>query len=170
MLKLRLLPFLSLVLPLLARADVTTYVSLCNSNNSATVNYAVHTNDIISYTGGNSSVVKGFTPSSGPGGITMQQYQPAIIYTGLTNLQVSISSGTLAYATFSITTPALPANVQTNGYLPADCVMIPTSASGNCNVILESSADLLNWTAASPGLYGPGSATNRFFRVRINCQ
>jgi hypothetical protein len=47
---------------------------------------------------------------------------------------------------------------------PASTVVIPTDANGNVEIILESSTDLVNWTAASPGEYS--SATqNRFFRV-----
>ena len=48
---------------------------------------------------------------------------------------------------------------------PVNTVVIPTDANGNVEIILESSTDLVNWTAASPGEYS--SATqNRFFRVR----
>ena len=48
---------------------------------------------------------------------------------------------------------------------PSTAVVIPTDATGPVNIILESSADLVNWTAALPGTYGT-STTNRFFRVR----
>jgi hypothetical protein len=51
-------------------------------------------------------------------------------------------------------------------YVPADAIVIPASATGNVQIILESSPDLVNWTAANPGIYGPSEATNRFFRVR----
>jgi hypothetical protein len=79
--------------------------------------------------------------------------------TGITNIQVSTG-----WATFQITTPAA-ANVISN-YVPADAIVIPASATGNVQIILESSPDLMNWTAASPGTYGASDGTNRFFRVR----
>jgi hypothetical protein len=50
-------------------------------------------------------------------------------------------------------------------FLPSNAVVIPADSGGQVNIILESSADLVNWTAALPGLYGT-STTNRFFRVR----
>jgi len=81
------------------------------------------------------------------------------IFTGLTNIAVSWAS-----ATIKIETPTA-ANVISN-YVPADAIVIPASASGNVQIILESSPDLVNWTAASPGTYGASAGTNRFFRVR----
>lgn len=49
--------------------------------------------------------------------------------------------------------------------LPSNSVVIPTDATGNVEIILESSEDLVSWTAASPGTYG-SSTKKRFFRVR----
>lgn len=64
-------------------------------------------------------------------------------------------------ATFELTrmeeTPAL---------LPVNTVVLPTDATGDMQVILESSADLVNWTPALPGPCS--SATEqRFFRLRV---
>jgi hypothetical protein len=81
------------------------------------------------------------------------------IFTGLTSISINWAS-----ATFKIETPAA-ANVISN-YVPADAIVIPASATGNVQIILESSPDLVNWTAASPGTYGASAGTNRFFRVR----
>jgi hypothetical protein len=89
--------------------------------------------------------------------------------------QIRLGSGSDFYpsnptwATFKIETPCQLVNVASN-YVPADCVVIPTSATGNVQIILESSSDLVNWTAAMPGTYGVSSATNRFFRVRAVAQ
>jgi hypothetical protein len=58
-----------------------------------------------------------------------------------------------------------PSGVVSN-YIPADAIVIPASVNGNVQIILESSPDLVNWTAASPGTYGASAGTNRFFRVR----
>jgi hypothetical protein len=55
-----------------------------------------------------------------------------------------------------------------SNYVPADAIVIPASATGNVQIILESSPDLVNWTAASPGTYGASAGTNRFFRVRAS--
>lgn len=52
-----------------------------------------------------------------------------------------------------------------NQIMPSTAVVIPADAGGPVKIILESSTDLLNWTAALPGTYGT-STTNRFFRVR----
>jgi hypothetical protein len=43
--------------------------------------------------------------------------------------------------------------------------VIPENATTNVRVILEQSTDLINWTAASPGVFPPSTA-KRFFRVR----
>ncbi len=52
-----------------------------------------------------------------------------------------------------------------NNFIPNNTVVIPTDATGTVNVILESSEDLVSWTAADPGTYG-STTSKRFFRVR----
>jgi len=47
----------------------------------------------------------------------------------------------------------------------SNAVVIPADAAGPVNILLESSTDLVTWTAASPGTYG-SSTVRRFFRVR----
>lgn len=49
--------------------------------------------------------------------------------------------------------------------IPTNSVVIPTDAAGPVEIILESSEDLITWTAATPGTYGSSTA-KRFFRVR----
>lgn len=44
-------------------------------------------------------------------------------------------------------------------------VVIPEDSAGPVNIVMESSTDLVNWTAANPGTYGSSTA-RRFFRVR----
>jgi hypothetical protein len=86
-------------------------------------------------------------------------------FTGLTNIAVSSGAGGYpAVATFQITTPA--SAIVVSNYVPADAIVIPASATGSVQIILESSPDLVNWTAANPGIYGASAGTNRFFRVR----
>ena len=53
--------------------------------------------------------------------------------------------------------------------LPSNSVVIPTDATGDVEIILESSEDLVNWTSADPGTYG-SSTDKRFFRVRAVAQ
>lgn len=50
-------------------------------------------------------------------------------------------------------------------FTPSSSVVIPNDNGGPVTIILESSTDLINWTAANPGTYGTTSS-NRFFRVR----
>lgn len=64
-----------------------------------------------------------------------------------------------------IITLRLRDNVSSTTTIPTSAVVIPTDATGPVNVILESSTDLVTWTAANPGTYG-ASTTKRFFRVR----
>lgn len=88
-------------------------------------------------------------------------------FTGLTNITVTQNPGTFpapAVATFQITTPATTTVI--SNYVPADAIVIPASATGSVQIILESSPDLVNWTAAEPRTYGASAGTNRFFRVR----
>jgi hypothetical protein len=48
---------------------------------------------------------------------------------------------------------------------PSTAVVIPADQAGPVQIILESSTDLITWTAALPGSYGT-STEKRFFRVR----
>ncbi len=65
-----------------------------------------------------------------------------------------------AIATFEVTRPASPS------VTPSNAAVIPVDANGTFTVILESSTDLITWTAANPGDYS-GNTVKRFFRTRI---
>jgi hypothetical protein len=157
-----------------ATAQTSQYATLC-STNSASLNYSVQTSQIVSLAGydwndrptvtGNLSdgTLINLNPYFSQNGNFVVASQIPQTFTGLTNITVN-GFGSPSWATFQITTPA-SANVVSN-YVPADAIVIPASATGNVQIILESSTDLVNWTAASPGTYGASSATNRFFRVR----
>jgi hypothetical protein len=54
---------------------------------------------------------------------------------------------------------------QSQCFTPSTAVVIPADSNGPVNIILESSTDLITWTAALPGTYGT-STQKRFFRVR----
>ena len=173
--------------PFKATAQTVQYVTLSNSNN-VPVSFPVQTNQIISLVGfdwgdGGGITIAGNLSNGNqinlsPVGQAFYTYGNASIsfggsaqiqhiITGLTNIMItglSVGGQPVCWATFQITTPA-SANVVSN-YVPADAIVIPSSATGNVQIILESSSDLVNWTAANPGTYGASSATNRFFRVR----
>lgn len=53
--------------------------------------------------------------------------------------------------------------------IPSMSVVIPADATGPVQIMLESSTDLITWTAANPGTYG-SSTSKRFFRVRAVAQ
>jgi hypothetical protein len=146
-------------------AQTVQYVTIVATNfNGGTASYLpLQTNQIVSWVG-NASSVNVFM--NFPSGATVPFLTTSGTFTGLTNIIVSqAGNGAIpAVATFQITTPS-SANVVSN-YVPADAIVIPASATGNVQIILESSPDLVNWTAASPGTYGASAGTNRFFRVR----
>ena len=50
-------------------------------------------------------------------------------------------------------------------FVPSNAVVIPNDSGGPVQIILESSSDLVTWTAATPGSYG-AETDKRFFRVR----
>jgi len=76
---------------------------------------------------------------------------------------ITLTAGTFAsylsaFCTIELSTPA-------DSFLPTGAVVIPADSGGPVNIILESSADLINWYPSLPGAYG-ANYTNRFFRVR----
>jgi hypothetical protein len=159
-----------------AAAQTPQYVTLIDNTNA--VYYQVQTNQVISVVGYDridKPQLLGYPTAGAPIPLTVFSTAYASnstaldasipqVVTGLTSIAVT----TAGWATFQITTPGCTTLV--NGYVPADAVVIPSSATGNVQIILESSPDLVNWTAANPGIYGASSATNRFFRVRAVMQ
>jgi hypothetical protein len=162
-------------------SNATLYVNY----DSPSVSYALQTNQTVSLVGfdwydadlstGTSLVgqcANGIQLRLLPANGDIGPFANQAIVTGLTNLAFSLISPASGqppvWATFKITTPPCT-NASTlviSNYVPADAIVIPASTTGNVQIILESSPDLVNWTAASPGIYGPSAATNRFFRVR----
>jgi len=154
-----------------ATAQTTQYVTLSTGNS-----LQIQTNQLVSVIGYDwvyRPSINGFllngnqiflTPCSFLGGsYAATSAQIPQIATGMTS--IGVNGGSMySWATFQITTP-MTATVVSN-YVPADAIVIPASVTGNVQIILESSPDLVNWTAASPGTYGASAGTNRFFRVR----
>jgi hypothetical protein len=50
-------------------------------------------------------------------------------------------------------------------FTPSNAVVIPDDGGAPVQIILESSTDLVTWTASNPGSYGT-SSSKRFFRIR----
>ena len=164
-------------------AQTTQYVTLYTTNNPAT--FAVQTNQLVSIVRfswasvGNPIVNQVFasasdgtqlnvTPlssrTSASASISFFASQIPQTFTGMTNVTLSGAASSPGWVTLQVVTPSSGSVV--SNYVPADAVVIPANTTGNVQIILESSSDLINWTAANPGIYDPSSVTNRFFRVR----
>ena len=160
------------------------YITFSTTNRSTYQNFPVQTNQIFTLVGYNwagqtpiyGNLANGYQIQINPqlvnnstsfsGATYLGPSMPQIV-TGLTNISI-IAGFAPGWATFKITTPCNTTVV--SNYVPADSVVIPSSATGNVQIILESSPDLVNWTAAAPGTYSASMATNRFFRVRAAVQ
>jgi hypothetical protein len=162
--------------PFNGAAQTSQYV-LLEAASGQTSSYAVQTNQLVQ--AGASGVqpntagaVIGLVFKDGAGNaITMISNNVTDVagaMTGITNVTLinrTVLFSSLAFCNLQITTPLPPTTIISN-YVPADAIVIPASATGNVQIILESSPDLVNWTAANPGTYGASAGTNRFFRVR----
>jgi hypothetical protein len=146
-------------------AQTVQYVDLYSGASSQGANLPIQPNQLVSVVGGSTgATVTGFETN----GVIFSISIGNGVFCGMTNINCQPGYNGVVYIPHSlilqITTPA-SANVISN-YVPADAIVIPASATGNVQIILESSPDLVNWTAASPGTYGASAGTNRFFRVR----
>lgn len=148
-------------------AQTVQYVTLYNNVGGTNVQYPLKTNQIISLVGTYNLASAGFVVSTAADGTQIKLPYPSAgpfqIFTGLTNITL-LAENIAECATLQITTPC--SGIVVSNYVPADAIVIPASTTGNVQIILESSIDLVNWTAANPGTYSPSSATNRFFRDR----
>jgi hypothetical protein len=158
-----------------AMAQNMQYITLglqASSSSTNSVSYPVGTNQIITVVSSNPGNYYPATYGTFANGATSVIGVIGII-TGLINIkcvtgaELGNSNPSYQWTTFQITTPSSAAVI--SNYVPADAIVIPSSATGTVQIILESSPDLVNWTAANPGTYGASSGTNRFFRVRAVC-
>jgi hypothetical protein len=161
----------------------TKFVTIkVDSNASAPHDYALNTNQIVTFlncrNGTSLPATIKLWPSGGGGNYvgagsyfsipltftnTFHEFTSAASFSGLTNIEFVAQIGLESTFTFQVVTPSSQPNV------PINSVVIPTDATGPVNVILESSADLVNWTSCLPGTYG-NTYSNRFFRVRAVAQ
>ena len=70
---------------------------------------------------------------------------------------------------FAVTLAVLTPSTNTVSVTPVNSVVIPSDATGNVQIILESSSDMVNWIPSQAGTYG-NTYSNRFFRVRALAQ
>ena len=133
-------------------AQTTQYVTLYYTGvANHTVNQAVQSNQVITVVGYDWRLQPSLygTPSSGNPVLNQMNITPYYLgnsnvtcqipttITGLTNIALFAQNSSVTFATFQITTPAT-ANVVSN-YVPADAIVIPASATGNVQIILETS-------------------------------
>ncbi len=89
---------------------------------------------------------------------------PVVVGPATIHVTGTAEGSRLAFS-YSLTDNAAAASAS----LPSPAVVIPADASGEVQIILESSTDLITWTAALPGSYS-SSTTKRFFRIRAITQ
>lgn len=85
--------------------------------------------------------------------------EPAI-FAGPATIQLNPYGNFRGICTFQIDRAA-----PTNSTISSTSVVIPADNAGPVQIILESSADLVTWNAAQPGIYGTTNP-QRFFRLR----
>jgi hypothetical protein len=87
-----------------------------------------------------------------------------------TNLPIIAGPATIRLANFTTVNAALATlTVKRAGdpqSVPAQTLVIPDDGSGDRQVSLQSSTDMVNWTSTTPGIFRSADAS-RFFRVRI---
>ena len=94
-----------------------------------------------------------------PGGLL----ERTVKFVGPLNLRVQADVGSHVkfYLYYRLIDNADSASLQTS-----QAVVIPEEEDGDVEIILESSKDLITWTAANPGVYNAKTTDQRFFRVR----
>lgn len=163
------------ILPLLFPAALIAdrYVTVTAS--SPLVIAAGETALVVSYVGSPSAPMS-YTPTGGTsttfqleqtGALQTTRAAPSIsnplIFTGPATLSVTTTTGGLGVRI--VTTVHSTSVAASESGMPSNAVVIPSEVEGLVSIILESSTDLVTWTAATPGNYG-ASTSNRFFRVR----
>ena len=89
---------------------------------------------------------------------TVNQMPLSIAFVGPGTISAGQQNITNGFATFQIS--------RADEFVgPQNTLAIPSDAAGPVYVKMESSTNLLDWTASNPGFYGTSSAL-RFFRIR----
>ncbi len=91
-----------------------------------------------------------------------------IVLTGPSNTIAATTSSTSpgSQVTFRLRTKAeYLSSLAVPSVAVSSSVVIPEDAAGPVTMVMESSTDMVTWTAANPGTYGT-STPRRFFRIR----
>ena len=113
---------------------------------------------------GDTTIIQTGHVVSGPCIVTLfaqeQEYQ-GYDYSNVSNAVnvIDMKTSGMALFTYEVSSPG-------SQFQPSTGVVIPEDGTGTVTVIMESSADLVNWTQALPGTYGR-TEPRRFFRLRI---
>ena len=95
-------------------------------------------------------------------GLATTVLSPTFAIAGPRTVSLVIPSSASLVCTYKLSTVSTVATQN----VASQAVVIPENGTANADIILESSTDLTNWTAALPGSYAP-STSKRFFRVRL---
>jgi hypothetical protein len=109
----------------------------------------------------------------GPASIQVFQVSPRlsetlndVSYTRILAEPMNSSGASFPYVAIKIEpTP----NLSGPSLLPSNSIVIPDNTIGTVAVVLESSTDLVNWSAALPGDYS-NTVSKRFFRIRATAK
>ena len=89
-------------------------------------------------------------------------FTQSFVVAGPKTISLEVGANRSLVVTYKLTPVSTVATLN----VASQVVVIPENAPAPLDVILESSTDLINWTAAVAGSYAP-STSKRFFRVRL---
>lgn len=180
--------FTNFILPLVSSHSATEYITVQSTKNSAWTISEVVTIDS-NETAEIFNVSRVYESGSYTGGATLLEFNNTtgdwVNLLGSTNLasnqsitisgpcQIRLQAKSQEHRPYSTTyyywvkvTAFYEIKAKEKEALPKKfATVIPENSESNVSIILEQSTDLINWTAASPGVFPPSTA-KRFFRVR----
>ncbi len=175
--KIRALFCLAIILGLHSQAQSSIYTNLHVAGSSQTTSLSVGTGQVarivtarlgfagaaftvgqVAVTVGNDNFTYGADDLAGVANPKGTAGPPTVVGPATITLSATVAGAGPSFCTIELTSPAAQ-------LMPSTAVVIPADSGGPVNIILESSTDLINWTAALPGTYGT-TTTNRFFRVK----
>jgi hypothetical protein len=104
----------------------------------------------------------------GPAVVDLILYAPAEEYSVNAGQNIDGSSGfstATAFWRYEINDYGATSSSGTSNLISAASVVVPANATGDVDVLLEQSTDMITWTQCLPGTYN-ASTQKRFFRVR----
>ncbi len=89
-----------------------------------------------------------------------------LVITGPSNTIATVAAVPGNFVTFRLRTKAeFVSSLAVPSVAVSSSVVIPEDTAGPVTLVMESSTDMVTWTAANPGTYGT-STPRRFFRIR----